>query len=219
MKAKQYHYILFDLDGTLTDPGEGITNSVAHALAYYGIQNEDRSLLNKFIGPPLAESFAEFYGFSEERIAEATEYFREYFRDKGIFENEIYEGIEDVLKELLANGKELIVATSKPEEFAKRILEHFHIIQYFTFVAGSTMDEKRVKKDEVIRYALESCGIEDMSQAIMIGDRRHDIIGAKKVEMDSIGVLYGYGDEEELTGAGATYLAETVQDIVKLLCE
>lgn len=146
MKAKQYHYILFDLDGTLTDPGEGITNSVAHALAYYGIQNEDRSLLNKFIGPPLAESFAEFYGFSEERIAEATEYFREYFRDKGIFENEIYEGIEDVLKELLANGKELIVATSKPEEFAKRILEHFHIIQYFTFVAGSTMDKRESRR-------------------------------------------------------------------------
>lgn len=214
---KQYHYILFDLDGTLTDPGEGITNSVAHALAYYGIHNVERSLLNKFIGPPLSESFAEFYGFSEEQGAQATEYFREYFRDKGIFENEIYEDMENVLKELQASGKKLIVATSKPEEFAKRILDHFNITQYFTFVAGSTMQETRVKKAEVIEYALESCGIEDKSQAIMIGDRRHDIIGAKKVGLDSVGVLYGYGDLEELTEAEPTYIIETVKDIAKLL--
>ena len=132
--------ILFDLDGTLTDPGEGITNSVAYALRKYGIEVSDRSELYKFIGPPLKDSFMKYYGFDEDKAEEAIAYYREYFRDTGIFENRVYEGVEDMLRGLQANGKRIVLATSKPEEFAIRILEHFGLRKYFTVVAGASMD-------------------------------------------------------------------------------
>ena len=145
------------------------------------------------------------------------EYYREYFRDKGIFENSVYDEIEDLLKMLRDNNKILIVATSKPEVFAKKILEHFGIAKYFTSIAGSNLEGTRVKKGEVIKYALESCEIIDQSKAIMIGDREYDIIGAKEAGIDSIGVLFGYGDRIELENAGADFIAETVADIEKIL--
>lgn len=212
-----YEYILFDLDGTLTDPAIGITNSIMYALEKYGIKVSDRSQLYKFIGPPLWDSFEKYYGFSKEEAKQAVEYYREYYRDKGIYENLVYEGFEDLLKLLTASSKTLIVATSKPEVFAKQILEHFNIAKYFTFIAGGNLDGTRVKKDEVISYALESCNILDKSKVIMIGDREHDIIGAKKNSIHSMGVLFGYGDREELENAGADYIAKAVSDIGRIL--
>lgn len=208
-----YDWIFFDLDGTLTDPGEGITNSVAYALKKEGIALPPRQELYRFIGPPLVESFMKFYGFSEEGAHRAVEEYREYFCDRGIFENRVYAGIDTLLGSLRAKGKRLVLATSKPEPFALRILEHFGLDGYFTFVAGALMDETRTAKGDVIAYALASCGITDPKRVLMVGDRFHDIHGAKQCGMDSLGVLFGFGSREELTKAGATYLAETVQEI------
>lgn len=214
---KEYQAILFDLDGTLTDPGVGITNSVAHALKKYSIEVNDRTELYKFIGPPLWESFEKYCGFSKEEAKAAVEYYREYYRKKGVFENLVYDGIKGLLDNLQNAGKTLIVATSKPEVFAKQILEHFKIAKYFTYIAGANLDGTRVKKDEVIQYALDANGVSDKSKVIMIGDREHDIIGAKKVGVDSIGVLFGYGSREELEHAQATYMVEKVEEILSLL--
>ena len=212
-----YQYILFDLDGTLTDPGLGITNSVMHALKKFDIDIPDRAALYKFIGPPLQESFEKYYDFSNEKSERAIQYYREYFKVSGLYENEVYDGIEDLLKNLKAQNKSVILATSKPEVFAVEILKHFQLDKYFDFIAGATMDETRVKKADVISYALDSCKISDLSAAIMIGDREHDILGAKQIGLDSIGVLFGYGSREELEAAGATYIASDVADILKYI--
>lgn len=212
-----YQHILFDLDGTLTDPGIGITNSVMYALKKFQIEVEDRTTLFKFIGPPLKASFEKYYGFSKEESELALQYYREYFKPKGLYENQVYKGVRELLTELKSRNKTLILATSKPEEYAIEILRHFDLYKYFDFVAGATMDSSRVKKADVILYALQSYGISDLSSVIMIGDREHDILGAKQVGLDSIGVLYGYGDYEELKGAGATYIAEDTEDILKFI--
>ena len=212
-----YKYILFDLDGTLTDPGIGTTNSVMYALKKFNIDVEDRATLYKFIGPPLLESFEKYYGFSKEESELALKYYREYFKPYGLYENEVYEGIEELLAELKNREKVLIVATSKPEAFAVEILKHFHLNHFFDFIAGATMDEKRTKKADVIAYALEQCKITDKASAIMIGDREHDVLGAKRVGLDSIGVLYGYGNYEELKNAGATYIVENPEEILKII--
>jgi len=209
-----YEYILFDLDGTLTDPGLGITNSVAYALKRWNIEVEDRKSLYKFIGPPLQDSFAQYYGFSAQDALRAVDVYREYFREKGLYENEVYPGVESMLKALKEQGKTLILATSKPEEFAIKILRHFGLDGYFTVMAGATMDSSRSKKGDVIAYALKEAGVSDKSKAVMIGDREHDIIGAKQNGLDSIGVLFGYGDRDELEKAGATYIAPTVEEIL-----
>ena len=210
-----YNFILFDLDGTLTDPGRGITNSVAYALNKFGITIADKTDLYKFIGPPLTDSFEKYYGFSSEDAVTAVEYYREYFKPKGIYENEIYEGVPELLKTLKENGKAVILATSKPELFAKEILKYFGIDVYFDFVAGATLDKTRTKKGDVIAYALNSLGITDKGKCLMVGDREQDINGAKQNGIDSLGVLYGYGDMQELTNAKSTYIAETVKDIIK----
>lgn len=211
-----YDVILFDLDGTLTDPGLGITNSVAYALERYGIEVENRESLYPFIGPPLADSFMKFYGFDSEKAMDAITVYREYFRDKGIFENEVYEGVRELLENIKASGRKTVLATSKPEEFAVRILEHFDLAKYFDVVAGASMDEKRNKKGDVIKYAMEK-GAFRSENAVMIGDREHDIFGARENGLDSIGVLYGYGSRQELENAGADYIAESVQDILRYL--
>lgn len=210
-------YLLFDLDGTLTDPKEGITKSVAYALKAFGIEVSDLDSLCCFIGPPLRDSFMEYYGFSEENAARAIDIYREYFSGKGLYENAAYEGIEAVLKALKTSGKKLYVASSKPEVFVRKILEYFHLDSYFVFMGGADLAETRVKKADVIRYVLKENGITDLSQVVMIGDRKHDILGAKEVGISSVGVLYGYGDREELTSAGADFLAETVFDLQNLL--
>lgn len=212
-----FDIVLFDLDGTLTDPGEGITNSVAYALKKYDIEVTDKRELYKFIGPPLKDSFMKYYGFSEEKAEEAIAFYREYFRNIGIFENKVYDGVEDMLRTLHADGKKIVLATSKPEEFAVRILEHFGLKKYFAVVAGASMDSSRSKKGDVIAYAISLCDNFYKETAVMIGDREHDVIGAKENGLKSMGVLYGYGDEEELKTAGADYIAVAPEDILKLV--
>ena len=207
--------ILFDLDGTLTDPALGITNSVAYALSKWDITVSDRSELFKFIGPPLLDSFAEHYGFSDSQSRLALKYYREYFTDRGMFENRVYNGIPELLSALKSRNKKLIVATSKPEEFAVRILQHFELDGYFDFIGGASMDETRVKKADVIQYALDSCNIIDRSSVVMVGDSHHDIDGAKLCGLPSIGVTYGYGSIDELKDAGADFIALSVEDILK----
>ena len=213
----EYNTVLFDLDGTLTDPAIGITNSVAYALKKWGIEVSDRAALYKFIGPPLYDSFSNYYGFTKEESERAVACFREYFSTKGKFENTVYEDVPELLSELCARGKKLIVATSKPEVFAKQILEHFELDKYFDFIAGATLDSSRVEKADVIKYAFENCNITDVSDVIMIGDREYDITGAAHFGMDSIGVLYGYGSLEEFTSTGATYIAEAPLDILNIV--
>lgn len=212
-----YQTILFDLDGTLTDPGLGITNSVAYALKHYGIEEADRTALYRFIGPPLGKSFEQYYGFSPEKAQEAVTVYREYFSTKGLYENEVYAETVQMLEALKEMGCKLLVATSKPEKFANIILEHFDLKKYFDFVAGATMDSSRSRKADVIAYAMENCGITDVKTAVMVGDREHDVLGAKELGMDSIGVLVGYGSREELENAGATYVAETLMDVVRFV--
>lgn len=211
-----YKYALFDLDGTLTDPGEGITRSVQYALAKFGIAVEDRSELYCFIGPPLHESFEKYYGFSTEDAFRCVDAYREYFAVKGIFENKVYEGIGETLSALKASGVEISLATSKPEIYAKQILEHFDLIEYFDAVAGSEMDGSRTKKAEVVERALMLLGNPDVRDCVMIGDREHDIIGGKAHGMDTIGVTFGYGSEDELQNAGATHIAHTPAEIVQI---
>ena len=155
-----------------------------------------------------------FCDFSPEKAMQAVEYYREYYRDKGVFEVELYEGMEDTLKSLSSAGKTLIVTTSKPEYFAKQVLEYIGLAKYFKMIAGSNLDGSRTVKSEVISYALEQCNITDLSKVIIVGDREHDVFGGKKIGIDSVGVLYGYGSEEELKNAGATYFAKSAKDIL-----
>ncbi|MGN0354150.1 MAG: HAD family hydrolase [Muricoprocola sp.] len=210
-------YIFFDLDGTLTDPQEGITKSVQHALKSFGIIVEDRSQLNKFIGPPLDWSFETFYGFSHEQAVEAVNRYREHFGVKGKFENEVYEGIPELLGKLREAGKTLIVATSKPTFYSKQILEHFDLAKYFTDIQGSEMNGERTDKAEVIAYAMKQNHIVDPKEIIMVGDREHDMIGACKNGVQAVGVLYGYGTREELEKNGASFIAQSVEELERIL--
>lgn len=212
-------YILFDLDGTVTDPEVGITLSVAYALKHFGIEVEDVSSLRKFIGPPLHDSFIDFYGFSKEKAIEAVDKYRERFAVTGIFENEPYDGIHQLLTGLKEAGYTLAIASSKPEVFTKRIIEHFELAPYFTEVCGSELDGSRTDKAEVITYVLEKLGNPTAENAVMVGDRKHDILGAKKNNLTSIGVLYGFGNEAELQEAGADYIAATVSDIAPIIAK
>lgn len=208
--------VLFDLDGTLTDPFEGISNSIIYALKKFGIAAPDKPLLKKFIGPPLTESFSEYCGLNHSDALHAVDYYREYFSVAGIFENKPYEGVCELLSGLKERGYTAIVATSKPEQFAKAIVQHFRLEQYFKEICGATMDQSRTQKADVIAYALKKCEIKekDKKRAVMVGDRKHDIIGAKTNGLSSIGVLYGYGSKEELLEAGANYIANSPVDIL-----
>ena len=213
-----WNTILFDLDGTLTDPAEGITKAVEAALNHYGITVADRAALHKFIGPPLDESFPEFYGFDAARTAEATEVFRAYFDRQGWRENIPYPGVEDMLRDLRAAGKRLLVATSKPEVFALRIMEHFGLAQYFDHICGAPMDNQEgAKKAAVIRDALRRAGVEDLSTAVMVGDRRHDIDGARQAGLEAVGVLWGYGDLQELEASHPVHIVESFDGLKMVL--
>ena len=210
-------YILFDLDGTITDPMLGITKSVKYALNKFDIEVENLDDLCKFIGPPLKDSFMNFYGFNEEDALKAITFYREYFSVTGLYENVVYENFEDILIALKEQNKSLIIATSKPTVFAEKILEHFNLKKYFDFIAGSNLDNTRTKKADVISYALEQQGLTETSEMIMIGDREHDIIGAKTLGIESIGVLHGYGSYEELSNSGANYIVKDVKELKSLL--
>lgn len=214
MKKK---YLFFDLDGTLTDSMPGITNAVQYALKRYGIEVEDTSVLKPFVGPPLQDSFREYYQFSEKDSLDAIPVFREYYTTKGWLENEPYAGVMEMLQELIASGKKLYVATSKPEWMAKQVLEYFDLDFYFEYIGGADDDENRVKKDDVIRYVMETCGLENKEEIVMIGDRSHDIVGAHKMGLEAVGVLYGYGDRAELEGANAEWITETTSSLCELL--
>ncbi|HEM6101181.1 TPA: HAD family hydrolase [Streptococcus suis] len=211
-----YQTILFDLDGTLTDSGQGILNSVAYALEKMGIEEPDTANLNRFIGPPLYESFSRFYQLNPEDTQSAVDAFRVYFKEKGMFENQLYPGIIPLLEELRTAGKTLVIATSKPEIFAKQILEHFGISHYFDVIAGASLDSSRISKADVIGYAINQLEAFP-NNAVMIGDREHDIEGARMHQLPAIGVLYGYGNKQEFEKAGATMIVETVQDLKRVL--
>ena len=208
-----YKYILFDLDGTLTDSAEGIVNSVVYALKKKGIEENDRAKLSAFVGPPLMDSFMKYYGMAEEEARGMVPLYREYFEPKGWAENRVYEGIPEVLEKLRAQGKHLLVATSKPEAFAKRILEHFNLAQYFELIRGASMDEKLSRKEQVIACVIEEVGADHVKEMVMVGDREHDVIGARLNGLPCVGVLYGYGSREELEAAGAEDLCPTVKEL------
>ncbi|ETO95092.1 haloacid dehalogenase-like hydrolase [Lachnoanaerobaculum sp. MSX33] len=207
---KQKH-ILFDLDGTIVRSDLGITKGVQKSLEHFGIY-EDLDDLKKFVGPPMVESYTNFYGFSLEQYKEALDVFHDYYRTVGIFECELYDGIEEMLDSLSKEYK-LYLATSKPEREARRVIEHFGLDKYFTFVGGSDGDfnTKRATKTAVIEYVLETNKIMDRGFAIMVGDKSHDIVGAGNAGLKSIGVLYGYGGLEEFEGAN--YIVKNVEDL------
>ncbi|MBE6806515.1 MAG: HAD family hydrolase [Ruminococcaceae bacterium] len=210
-------YVLFDLDGTLTDPGPGITNCVRYALEKFDVHPESREELYPYIGPPLTYSFQEFHGLTADQAEQALLYYRERFSVIGLFENEVYPGIPRLLKELKDRGVTLIVATSKPEEFTVRILEHFDLAKYFTFVGGNTLNEDRPTKGAVIAYIREQFPSITRENTIMVGDRKYDIEGAHTQNLPALGVLYGYGDRAEMTKAGAEWIAETVEQLGEIL--
>lgn len=204
--------VLFDLDGTITDPKVGITKSVAYALAKFDILVENLDDLTPFIGPPLVDSFMEFYHLSEADANKAILYYREYFSVDGLFENIPYPYVEPMLQWLNDHHITCIIATSKPEQFAKKIMEHFHLSNYFAGVCGATFDCERNKKGDVIAYAMKKHNLSN-DTTIMVGDRKHDVIGAIENEIPCIGVLYGYGSFEELKIAGATSIVTTMEEL------
>lgn len=215
----RFQHLLFDLDGTLTDPKPGITGCVQYSLRKLGIEESNLDKLEPFIGPPLADSFREFYGFDEDKITVAIEYYRERFGTVGLFENELYPGIRELLGELKAAGKRLAVASSKPSVYVIKILEHFDIREYFDVIVGSELDGTRTKKEEVIQEALRQLCQEEkgFDRVVMIGDRKFDILGAKAFHLASIGVSFGYAAPGELEAAGADYIADTVEQLQALL--
>ena len=213
-------YLLFDLDGTLTDPKVGICTCVQYALADQGIEENDLDKLEPFIGPPLKDSFKKFYNFTEEQAEAALKKYRERFQDTGIFENKIYPGISQMLQMLMSKGMFLAVASSKPTVYVERILEHFNIKRFFKVIVGSELDGTRVNKEEVVEEALKQLFGDqpvDKSQVYMIGDRSYDMEGAHKAGVESVGVTYGYGSMEELKEAKADYIVRSVEELQKFL--
>lgn len=218
-----FQYCLFDLDGTLTDPKEGITKSVQHALRHFGIEEPDLSRLEPFIGPPLLDSFIEFYGFDTEQAKKAIEVYRERFAPIGVLENKLIPGADQMLCHAKEKGIHLAVASSKPLVFVSQILRHFDIEKYFEVIVGSELDGTRVTKEEVVEEALRQLGIlkikaeERKKNCAMIGDRKFDIQGAKAHGLTGIGVSFGYASEGELEEAGAEYIVNTMTELEELL--
>ena len=210
-----YRYAFFDLDGTLTDSSEGIINSIKYALEKNGYPVPDEAELLKFIGPPLADSFAGYLNLPKDQAQDMVDTYREYFAVKGLFENRVYDGVSVMLSSLKEAGVKVCLATSKPEKFARQILEHFELDKYFEHVVGATLDGNLGRKSDIIKKALKDLEIKDHQQVIMIGDREYDISGANDSGLDSIGVLYGFGRREELRQAGATQIAKSTEEVVK----
>ena len=209
--------ILFDLDGTLTDPGEGIMNSVRYALARFGILRPEAAALRDCIGPPLLESFQKHWRLTPAESRRALELYREYFRPRGIWENLVYPGVPELLRDLRGAGADLFIATSKPEEFARRIADRFGFSPYLSDVVGNTMAEDRSDKASVISYLLSSYPEAVPERTVMVGDRNLDAEGAAACGIGSVGVLYGYGSREELESAPFTALAASVGELREIL--
>lgn len=208
-------YILFDFDGTVFDTAEGITKCVQYALGKMGIEAELDELMC-FAGPPLVEMFMQKYGMSEKDALNATELYRERYLPIGWAECSPFDGMHELMQRLRAAGKKLAVATSKPERLARQILEHYSMTDDFDLICGSEFDGTRGQKWEVIDFVLKSFGIEP-TDAIMVGDRKYDVIGAKKCGLDCIGVRFGYAEPNELEEHGAVYIAETADDLYNYL--
>ncbi|MFK4309169.1 phosphoglycolate phosphatase [Bacillus sp. RC242] len=208
-----YTTYLFDLDGTLTDPKEGIINSALYALNKMGIEEGNISELDSFIGPPIQQSFAERYNMNEIEVERVVFYFREYLKQNGLLENKVYDGIPTLLQELKDTGNRLFVATSKPTVFAKQVIEHFQLTSFFEEIVGSNLDGTRIKKEEIIAHILQQNEGLNKEEVVMIGDRKHDIIGANHNGIASIGVLYGYGSENELIEVSATHIAKDIEEL------
>lgn len=211
-----FDYLLFDLDGTLTDSFDGIINCVLYALEQMGERSVPRDSLGYFIGPPLIDSFTVLFDGDTKKAERGVALYRERYEPIGWTENKIYDGVEEMLSALKAEGKTLAVATSKPERFSTRIVSHFGLDKYFAHHFGATMDSSRSTKDKVVKYALDTLAC-DKTRVVMIGDRRYDVEGAKVNGIKSIGVLYGYGNEQELTAAGADFIAATPKDIINII--
>ena len=210
--------LLFDLDGTITDPKEGITKSVAYALAKFNIQILNLDELDVFIGPPLKESFMLYYHMDDQQATQAIAYYREYFKEKGMFENMPYEGIQELLEELNSAGYQCYIATSKPETFSIQILKHFCLDRYFKDVCGATMDGSRSEKKDVIAYAIKKHKLQ-FDNCLMIGDRKHDVLGALSNNISSIGVLYGYGSYDELIEAKAKHIVSDLSELKQCILQ
>lgn len=207
--------LLFDLDGTLTDSTEGILNCIEYALERMGFEYPEDT--NRFLGPPLYYSFAEFCGMNEEQVQEAVRIFRERYSTVGLFENRVYDGVPEMLDRLKNGGKRLMVATSKPDVYAVRIFDRFGLSQFFEIVGGANINGTRNNKDEVIEYVLAQAGITDRNRVLMIGDRKQDVDGARNTGIECMGILWGFGSREELTEAGADYIARTPQEAADML--
>lgn len=210
-----YKAILFDLDGTLTESGEGITKSVQYALEKLGRPEEDLEKLKVFVGPPLMEQFMKYARFDQETARRAVEYYRERYSDVGIYENRLYPGVENMLRTLKGKGYRLAVASSKPEYFVKQILEYFHLTDCFEEIVGSEMNGSRTSKSEVIEETLSRLGMSgNRREAVMVGDREHDVIGAKTCGLDCVAVSYGYGSMDELSAAQPLKIENSTEGVV-----
>ena len=209
-------YYLFDLDGTLVDPGVGITSGVQYALKHFGIEVEDRRQLYPFIGPPLLDSFMEFFNLNETQAHEAVDYYREYYGVTGLFENTVYPGIKTVLDQLKSQGKIIALATSKPEAFAEQILVHYQLTDYFDYIGGATFDGVRSHKLDVFRYVLQALGNPSSDQVVMVGDRKFDVLAGNELNLTTVGVLYGYGSQAELQAAEADYIIAQPTDLLQV---
>ncbi len=212
----RYQNIIFDLDGTLTDSADGLTASISYALKKMGA-NINTSELRSFIGPPLQHSFREKCGFTESEVLHAIKYFRDYYREKGLYENKLYPGAAKMLKTLYECDKKIYLATSKATIFAETILQYFHIDNLFTFIAGATLDGSRVEKKEVLAYLIDNNSYLHHKETVMVGDRKHDIIGARSLGFNSIAVTYGYGSIQELSFEKPAYLVHSVPELEKVL--
>ena len=217
-----YKYVFFDLDGTITEPQEGIFGGVIYALEKFGIQVKNRTELCPYIGPPLRMSFVQYHGLSEEAAEQAVGYYREYYSTKGIYQNEIMPGMEQAFQKLVSSGCKLYVATSKPEVYAKQILEHLGLIHYFDIVAGSSFDKSRDSKEAVLAWLIEQIGKKEskqlsMSDIVMVGDRKFDVLGAQQFGIDQIGVLFGYGSKEEFDACGCMYQVEDTEKMIQII--
>ncbi len=208
----RWEHIFFDLDGTLTDPALGITNAIIYGRKKLGLPTGPNEEYYKFIGPPMPESYEEFFGMSPREARDMLDAYREHYATVGLFENEPYPGIPELLKKLKEAGCRLYVATTKPTVFSKQIAEKFGFAEYFEIISGCELDGTRGQKWEVIDYARRSCGA-DMTKAVMVGDRLHDVEGARICGIDTVGVAYGYGGRAELEEAGAIHVVDTVAEL------
>lgn len=214
-----FNHAFFDLDGTLTDPKEGILNAFHYTISKLGLENKTDGFLETLIGPPLFNSFKEHFGFNDDNVIDAINCFREFYSQKGIFQNKIYPGIEDLLAKLTLNNISLYIATSKPYDYASQIIEHFGLNKYFKDIAGSLMDGSRVEKHEIIAYQIQKHNLQNHKDIIMIGDRKHDILGSHYHSIPCISVLWGYGSNLEFQENHSDYIVDNPAQILKIICD